>query len=293
MIGLGELLWDFLPSGRFLGGAPTNFAYMCNVLGNEGIIASRVGSDELGSDALDWIKRLGLSTDYVQIDEVHETGTAEVLLDGSGQPQFTIKEPVAWDYLQWTDAWQGIASRADVVCFGSLAQRSSASAETIERFLQFIPEKTLRICDANLREPFYTRETLQRSFSHADLLKLNDQELIIASTLFDIVAHNEIELARGLLNLFNLDLICVTKGARGSLLVSNCHVSVHPGLNVRVADAVGAGDAFTACLAHLYIQGRPLDEISENANRFAAWVATQVGATPIISRTQLEEVLGA
>lgn len=290
MIGLGELLWDLLPSGKVLGGAPANFAYMAKVLGNEGIVASRIGSDDLGREALITMGKLGLVVKHVQIDDCYPTGTAGVVLDGNGQPNFSIEEPVAWDSLQWTEDWKEIASRANVVCFGTLAQRSALAAQTIENFLQSVPANSFKICDVNLREPYYTRDTLRSSFAHADMLKLNDQELACAASLLSLGHGNELDLARTLIEEFDLDLICVTRGADGSILCSRNEVSEHRGYRIAVADAVGAGDAFTACVAHFYIQGRPIEEISEYANRFASWVATQTGATPSISHTTLTEI---
>lgn len=292
MVGLGEILWDFLPSGKVLGGAPANFAYMTKVLGNEGIIASRVGNDELGWEACRVIEERGMESSYVQYDGKHCTGTASVVLDTDGQPKFTIDGSVAWDFFEWTPAWQELSSRADVVCFGPLAQRSPASAGTIERFLLNIPAKTLRVCDANLRKPFYTAERLRKSFQYADVLKLNELELFQVSSLLGVGEGEDDQLATALLREFDLKLICVTKGERGSLLVSETGSVRDEGVSVEVTDAIGAGDAFTACVAHFYMQGRPLRQISDFANRFAAWVTTQVGATPYISSAQLEEILG-
>lgn len=292
MVGLGEVLWDLLPSRKALGGAPANFAYMATVLGNRGVVASRLGNDDLGREAFQSMNNVGLDTTYVQADRLHETGVAGVLLDSEGQPNFTIKKQVAWDFLQWTPAWEELSSRTDVVCYGSLAQRSETSAATIERFLQNTPSKAIRICDANLRETFYSAETLRRAFQYAEILKLNEQELLQVSSSLEIGGGDEIELSKKLLRKFDLDLICVTKGARGSLLVSEGELVAHHGIDAEVADAIGAGDAFTACVAHYYIQGRPLQEISELANRFAAWVATQVGATPPVSKEQLAQIMG-
>jgi len=291
MVGLGEVLWDLLPSRKVLGGAPANFAYMATVFGDRGIVASRIGKDELGRQACQILNDVGVGTSYVQYDERHETGVTNVLLDSEGQPGFTIKEPVAWDFLQWTPDWEELSSRVDVVCYGSLAQRTPTSAETIERFLRNTPEDALRICDANLREPFYNPETLRRSFQFADILKLNEQELFQVSSSFGFSNREAKEIAKRLLNEFDLELICVTKGARGSLMISDRKIVEHAGINVVVADAVGAGDAFTACVAHYYVQGRPLEEISESANRIAAWVATQVGATPLVSDAQLVKIM--
>lgn len=293
MIGLGEVLWDLLPSGKALGGAPANFAYMAKVFGNRGTVASRIGNDELGHEACQTMNDFGLDTTYVQEDDDHETGAADVLLDSHGQPIFTIKQQVAWDFLQWTPAWEKLSSRADVVCYGSLAQRSQVSASTIERFLHNTPSRAIRICDANLREPFYSVDTLRSSFQSANILKLNELELLQINSLFQLGCTNEIEISKKLLCVFDLELLCVTKGAHGSLLVSEDEQIAHPGIHAEVADAIGAGDAFTACVANYYIQGRPLEEISKIANRFAAWVATQVGATPPVSEAQLLQIINA
>jgi fructokinase len=292
MVGLGEVLWDLLPSGKVLGGAPANFAYMATVFGNRGIVASRLGNDDLGHEAYLAMNNVGLDTSYVQVDALNETGVAGVLLDSEGQPNFTIKKDVAWDFLQWTPAWEELSSRVDVVCYGTLAQRSQTSASTIERFLQNTPSDALCICDANLREHFYSVDSLRRSFQFADIVKLNEQELFQVSSSLELGGTGEIEISKKLLRAFDLDLVCVTKGARGSLLVSEREQSAHAGIDAEVADAIGAGDAFTACVAHYYLQGRALDEISELANRFAAWVATQVGATPSVSEEQLAQIMG-
>jgi fructokinase len=292
MIGLGEVLWDILPSGKVLGGAPANFAYMTNVLGEEGIVASRVGNDELGREACEVIRRLGLNTSYLQQDNEHQTGTAAVSIDASGQPNFTIQESVAWDFLQWTAEWEELSSRADVICFGSLAQRSPGSAVAIDSFLRNAPTKALRICDVNLRESFYNKDVLRKSFQQAHIVKLNEQELLQISSLLNVGAGTEETLAKRLLTEYSLRLVCITLGNRGSLLVSEDQTVEHRGFRVKVADAVGAGDAFTACMAHHYLRGHSLGEISESANRFASWVATQTGATPPIGADQLRNILG-
>jgi fructokinase len=291
MVGLGEVLWDILPTGRVLGGAPANFAYMTNVLGDQGIVASRVGDDDLGREARRVMQELGLNTSHLQQDDLHETGVATVTIDGTGQPNFTIKEPVSWDFLEWTKDWEELSARADVICFGSLAQRSSTSAGTIDRFLRNASAKALRICDVNLRQSFYTEDVLRKSFQFADIVKLNEQELLLVSSLFELGQGTAEVLAHRMLQDCDLKLICITRADRGSLLVSRQQTIEHKGFQVKVADAVGAGDAFTACLAHHYIRGNPLQQISVAANRFASWVATQTGATPPISPSQLPGIL--
>ena len=291
VVGLGEVLWDMLPSGKQLGGAPANFAYMANVLGDKGVVASRVGNDDLGREALQTMDRLGITTCYVQDDPFRPTGTVDVRVDAAGQPEFNIAESVAWDALEWTPRWAELAASTHVLCFGSLAQRSPTSRATIHRFLEAAPAATLRVFDVNLRHTFFTKEILLQGLQLAHLVKLNDQELPRISILLGLGGSNEIEQAQRLRDTYNLRLVCVTRGSRGSLLVAESQIAEHPGFRIQVADAVGAGDAFTACLAHYYLRHAPLDEINERANRLAAWVATQVGATPSTGGRDLNEIL--
>jgi fructokinase len=291
MIGVGEVLWDLLPSGRVLGGAPANFAYMTNVLGDQGIVASRVGRDELGREASKVMQQLGLTVNYLQQDSEHETGAAVVTIGSDGQPTFLIKEPAAWDFLEWSPDLEELSARADVICFGSLAQRSTESASTIERFLKNAPKTCLRICDVNLRQSFYSKAVLHRSSQHSDIVKLNGEELVRVASLLGLGNGGERAIATRLLDEFDLRLVCITRGDRGSVLISPREIVEHKGFRVKVEDAVGAGDAFTACLAHHYWRGCSLEETSEAANRFASWVATQRGATPPISSMQLQNIL--
>ena len=291
MVGLGEVLWDLLPSGKIMGGAPANFAYMANALGDRGVIASRIGSDPLGEEAYAAMAEFGLNTQYLQRDQAHETGFAKVAIDEAGQPQFTIKEHASWDFLEWTPEWEELAPRADVVCFGSLAQRSPVSAATVERFLRNSRSDAIRIFDVNLRQSYYTSEVLKRSLYYANVVKLTDQELVRVMTLTGLEASGDEERARRLLDEFDLRLVCVTRGSRGSVLVSREETVVHPGFTVRVVDAVGAGDAFAACLAHHLVRGRSLAEINEFANRLASWVATQVGATPPLDSLDVKNMI--
>jgi fructokinase len=291
IVGLGEVLWDLLPSGKQLGGAPANFAYMANVLGDRGVVASRVGADALGGEARQAMDRLGITTCYVQGDAFRPTGTVEVHLDAAGQPEFTIAESVAWDALEWTPQWEELASKADVLCFGSLAQRAPASRATIRRFLETAPSATLRVFDVNLRHTFFTKNVLDESLQRADVVKLNDQELPRIADLLALGGASEEDRAQRLLHAYRLRLVCITRGDRGSLLVADGRIATHSGFKIKVADAVGAGDAFTACLAHNFFRGATLDEINEEANRLAAWVASQVGATPSTGGRDLGEIL--
>jgi fructokinase len=280
VVGLGEILWDLLPNGKQLGGAPSNFAYISTLLGNEGIVASRIGNDALGREAVQRLTALEVTTGFVQNDAVHATGTVQVQLDHSGQPKFEIAEGVAWDFLEWTSEWQTLAARTDAICFGSLAQRSAASRATIRRFLERARKEAVRVFDVNLRQEFFSEEVLTESMKIADIVKLNHEELPRIMQLFGLDHRDEIASADALMERHHLKLICVTRGCRGSLLVSQAGLNEHPGYRIQVADAIGAGDAFTAGLVHEYMRGSSLPEMNEIANRAGAWVASHVGAMP-------------
>jgi fructokinase len=291
IVGLGELLWDLLPTGKQLGGAPANFAYITNLLGDTGIPASRVGRDSLGDEALQRLSQLGLGANFVQRDPAHPTGTVKVEVDRTGQPRFDISEPVAWDFLEFTPPWQQLASQADAVCFGSLAQRSAQSRSTIRRFLRAMRPEAVRIFDVNLRQNFYTAPVLAESMQLATIVKLNHQELPKIMRLFEWEHRGEEASARQLLDSYDLKLVCVTRGNGGSLLISPDERSEHAGFSVKVADTVGAGDAFTAALVHGYLRGMALSQINDAANRVGAWVASQPGATPTPKPGGLAETL--
>jgi fructokinase len=280
VIGLGELLWDLFPTGKQLGGAPANFAYITSLLGDEGIPASRLGHDSLGVEAIRRLAELALTTEFIQQDADHPTGTVKVEVDRTGQPRFEISESVAWDFLQWTPQWQKLAQHADAICFGSLAQRSEQSRFTIGRFLLTSRKSAVRVFDVNLRQAFYTTQVLAESMKLATIVKLNHEELPKIMRLLELENRGEEDSARNLLSSHGLKLVCVTRGNNGSLLVSPNERSEHPGFKVKVADTVGAGDAFTAALVHGYLRGTPLAQINETANRVGAWVASQPGATP-------------
>jgi fructokinase len=295
VVGLGEVLWDLLPERTCLGGAPANFAYITTLLGDRGIVASRVGEDARGMEALRRLEDLGLDIKHVQWDRGRATGTVKVELDAEGIARFEIAHPVAWDFLEWTADWQHLAEAADAVCFGSLAQRSEASRATIREFVRAASPSAVKVFDVNLRQAFYSREILAESMRLADIVKLNDEELPTVMRLggfshdrADSFSHeDELAAARQLIGAYDLQLVCVTRGGRGSLLVRrDGNASEHPGFRVRVADTVGAGDAFTAALVHEYLRaaesGRmSLDEMNEVANRVGAWVASEVGAMPV------------
>jgi fructokinase len=288
IVGLGEVLWDLLPERTCLGGAPANFAYITTLMGDRGIVASRMGEDSQGMHALQRMKELKLDIDHVQRDQERATGTVRVELDSQGVARFEIADPVAWDFLEWTADWQQLAESADAACFGSLAQRSEGSRETILRFVRAMRPGAVKVFDVNLRQSYYSREVLAESMRLADILKLNEEELPKVMRLNDFAFSpgDELGAARRLIREFDLKLVCITRGGTGSLLVSGelargGEVGEHPGFQVRVGDTVGAGDAFTAGLVHEYLRGAALDRMNEVANRVGAWVASEVGATPV------------
>ncbi len=280
VVGLGELIWDIFPEGRRLGGAPSNFAYLSRLLGAEAAVASRVGRDALGTEAIERLARAGVSTEHIQHDDSHPTGTVGVRIGEGGEPRFNVNENSAWDYLEWTRGWEGLASGAGVVCFGTLGQRHTAARATVMRFLEATRADALRLFDVNLRHSFFTPEMLARSLAHATVVKLNEDELTAAAGMLDLNASGARETADALRRRFDLELVAVTRGARGSLLVSREGADEHPGFPARVVDTIGCGDAFGAALAHCLRRGATLALSNEIANRVGAWVSTQPGATP-------------
>jgi fructokinase len=291
IVGLGELLWDILPSGEQLGGAPANFAYMSTLLGDCGVVASRVGTDALAYKALDLLRQARLMTSHVQLDECHPTGTAEVKLGDLGKPTFAITEGVAWDFMEWVAGWQTLAAQADAVCFGSLAQRSPQSRATIRRFLEAMRGDALTFFDVNLREPFYSAEVLSESLRLSRVVKLSDEELGIVMKLCGLKGVGDEDCARRLMGAYDLRMVCVTRGERGSLMVSGEKAVEHSGFKTEVADTVGAGDAFSAAVVHHCLRGAPLERISDAANRLGAWVVTRYGAMPAPEQNVLRAII--
>ena len=223
---------------------------------------------------------LGVTTEFVQRDPLHPTGIVQVEVDHAGQPKFEIAEGVAWDFLEWTAVWEKLSERADAICFGSLAQRADTSRVTIRQFLKASRKDAVRVFDVNLRQSFFSEEILAHSIKLADIVKLNHEELPKLTRLFGLSGRDEITSVKSLLDLHRVKLICLTRGCRGSLLMSQQGLHEHPGYRIQVADAIGAGDAFTAGLVHEYLRGTSLSQMNETANRVGAWVASRVGAMP-------------
>jgi fructokinase len=310
VVGLGELLWDLFPSGKQLGGAPANFAYITALLGDSGVVASRVGDDRLGQEALWHLKSCSLDVSRIQRDLSHPTGTVKVEVDSKGQPEYQITENVAWDFMEFSEDWISLARSAHAVCFGTLAQRNSVSRSTIRAFLSALPSFAIGIFDVNLRQSFFSPEVLRDSLRHAKVLKLNHEEFPRFLDLLQYPLKNStpalsgpgnysasapteyanISAARWLCREFAMRLVCITRGPNGSVLVTPESHHEHPGFAVKIADTVGAGDAFTATLVHHALRGSSLATMNAAANRMGAWVASQEGAMPPPDPAILAEV---
>jgi fructokinase len=293
IVGIGELLWDIYPDGRKVaGGAPFNFAFHCHQLGHPAVIVSRVGDDELGKELRDRVRELGLSDEYIQTDHEHPTGTVKVELELEGIPDYTISENVAWDYIVWDEELDSLSRRCGAVCFGTLGQRRAGSRPTIQRFLG-TAFAGVKVFDVNLRPTCSPAKIMKLSLNHADWIKLNEDELRF------IIRH--LGLPNGSLEslvvslhhhlLLEHKLIIGTRSDQGALVFggSNRAVPIHePGVPAKVVDTVGAGDAFTAAMVCLHLEGWPLRECARFANRYAARVCEHVGATPRIDRAEVE-----
>lgn len=281
LIGLGELLWDVLPEGEQLGGAPANFSYHAAALGAEGFTVSTVGRDDRGVRALLELAGKGLVTDGIAVSDGWPTGYVEAKLDDQGVASYHFPDNVAWDHLIINDAAQAAAARAAAVCFGSLCQRSADSRRAIKRFLRQVPASALKIFDVNLRQDFYSEEILRFSLDQADVVKLNDDELPVVAGLF-LLSGDQEEQLRQLRQMFGLRLAILTRGGKGSLLVTAAGSSEHRGVPTEPVDTIGAGDSFTAAVAVGLLLDLPLAEINGLANKLAAFVCSRTGAMPAI-----------
>ena len=290
IVGMGELLWDLLPAGKQLGGAPANFAYHAQSLGAQSFIVSSLGQDELGSEILKILQSIDLNCKYIQDDKKHPTGTVEVKLDENGVPDFTIHKNVAWDHIYSNEKLLELAKHTDAVCFGTLAQRSAISRETIQTFLKATNPKCLRVYDINLRQDYYNIELVKNSLDLSNCLKLNEDELPVVAKLLGING-NEDEILHKLLKKYELQLIVLTKGENGSFLYNSSGKTFRKTPKVKVADTVGAGDSFTAAIILGILKKLPLEQIHTNAVKLSAYVCTQKGATPPLSESLKEELL--
>lgn len=280
VVGIGEVLWDILPEGKKLGGAPANFAYHVSQFGLDSIVVSAVGGDKLGKEIMENLtdKQLNMFIEEVQ----YPTGTVLVELDNNGIPCYDIKENVAWDNIQFTDRLKAIAEKTTAVCFGSLAQRNVISRETIKTFLELVPNKKgiYKIFDINLRQGFYTKEILCRSMEQCNILKINDEELITVSRLFGYPGIDLQDKCWILLAKYKLEMLILTCGVNGSYVFTPGNVSFVETPKVQVADTVGAGDSFTAAFISALLMKKTIREAHQLAVNVSAFVCTQNGAMP-------------
>jgi len=291
ILGIGELLWDLLPEGPQLGGAPANYSVMAGRLGNQATVISRIGHDELGDRALKVLAAFPVDCGQLQVDPVQPTGAVTVELQ-DGQPSYIIHQPAAWDCFDLTPEWQAQAALADAVCFGSLGQRSERSRKTIQALVRATRLECHRIFDVNLRAPFYTGEIVRDSLLLASVMKMNDVEVPLVLNLlgYPPVASLRAGAERLLVEFAGLELVAITRGGEGSLLVSRSEFNEHPGIPTKVADTIGAGDAFTAAMTHYLLKGASLRVLNEAGNRWGSFVASQSGAMPAIPAETLERI---
>ncbi|MEZ6058440.1 MAG: carbohydrate kinase [Planctomycetaceae bacterium] len=287
IIGLGELLWDCFSDARRPGGAPANFAFHAQQLGGRGLVASRVGHDADGQQLLDFLTSKGLETSLVPSDPEHPTGRVTVSLN-DGQPTYVIHEGVAWDHLVCTTDWSMAMRSADAVCFGTLAQRSRESRAAIHAALDATSPDCLIVCDVNLRQQWYDRDVIDASLQRANLVKLNDEEQIVLSSLLGIEGATAEQFAEHLRERYHVDTVCVTRGRAGCWISSLTGAYDIAGVEVDVADTVGAGDAFTAGLVTALLQDWPIESAARFANRVGALVASHTGGMPDISEEAAE-----
>ena len=280
IVGLGEALWDVLPEGKKLGGAPANFAYHVQQFGFNSMAVSAVGNDKLGEETLAALNSKGL--DYIMAQVPYPTGTVQVTLDEDGIPTYDIRENVAWDNIPFTPELEDLARNCRAVCFGSLAQRNVVSRETIYKFLDTMPtgDGRLRIFDINLRQNFYTKEIIAESLYRCNILKINDEELVAIGRMFGYPGLDMRDKCWLLLGKCNLDMLVLTCGTNGSYVFTPGNVSFQETPLVEVADTVGAGDSFTGAFCSAILKGMSVADAHKLAVKVSAYVCTQSGAMP-------------
>ena len=286
IVGLGEALWDCLPEGKKLGGAPANFAYHAGQFGFDTLAVSALGEDALGDETIGALEEHKLN--YLMPRIPYPTGTVQVTLDEQGIPTYNIREGVAWDNIPFTDEIEKVANNCRAVCFGSLAQRSVVSRETIGKFLDATPAYCVKIFDINLRQSFYTKEIIEQSMRRCNILKINDEELVVVSRMFGLPDLDEEKRCKQLISDYNLDILVLTCGTNGSYVFTADKSYYQPTPKVQVADTVGAGDSFTGSFCAALLKGMPIHEAHALAVKVSAFVCTQNGAMPELPRDLIE-----
>lgn len=280
VVGLGEVLWDMLPEGRKIGGAPVNFAYHAGQFGIDSMAVSAIGNDKLGEDTI--AEMNGKHLNHIFPSVPYPTGSVQVKLDEKGVPAYDIKENVAWDNIPFTNEIESVARNCQAVCFGSLAQRNAVSRSTIRKFIESTPSGCIRIFDINLRQNFYTREVIRDSLELCNILKINDEEIMLVSGMFNYDSSNIDNVCRTIMEDFSLEMVILTCGTKGSYIFTKDDVSFMPTPKVNVADTVGAGDSFTGSFCAAILRGLPVAEAHKKAVEVSAYVCTQNGAMPEI-----------
>lgn len=282
VVGMGEALWDILPEGKKIGGAPANFAYHVSQFGLPSCVVSAIGDDALGHEIIENFTSKGLNQLIAEVP--YPTGTVQVEIDQAGIPQYDIKENVAWDNIPYNEALQDLAKNTKAVCFGSLAQRNVVSRETINRFLDAMPKNddNLVVFDVNLRQGFYNKDILTNSMERCNILKINDEELVVVSRMFGYPGIDLQDKCWILLGKYNLKMLILTCGVNGSYVFTPGKVSFQPTPKVEVEDTVGAGDSFTAAFIASILKGKSVEEAHATAVRTSAFVCTKKGAMPVL-----------
>ena len=287
IVSWGELLWDLFPDESQLGGCAANVAYHAHQLGNRAILVTRVGDDELGRDAIKVLAQAGLDTNFVQVDATEPTGSVRVRI-ADGEPTFSIAAQAAWDRIEVHPDTLETAGATDVLCYGTLAQRTPLNSDALDRLMGSLAPNSDRLCDLNVRQPFATKETVAHALRQATSVKLNENEANVLGKMFDVD-----DPTRWMLSEFGIRLVALTRGRNGSILTTSDAEVAHPGVPATPGgDAVGAGDAFAAVLAHHLAKGSSLETMSLAANRYASYVASRSGAMPIIPESIRRAGLG-
>lgn len=279
IIGVGEILWDVLPDGKRLGGAPGNFVYHTKALGASAIVISAIGNDKNGREIIKELKKKDIPAKITYQND-KPTGTVDVSINSQGEPNYIINENVAWDFIPFDEDILQITREADIICFGTLAQRSIISRKTIQTIVKSSRPESLVVYDINLRQHYYSKEIIENSLQLCNVLKLNEDELPVLSNIMEIEGKSEMEKINNLIKRFSLKLVAYTKGGEGSFLMTPSEESYLTTPRVKVRDTIGAGDAFTAAMVVCFAKGFPLKKVHEKAVEVAAFVCTRDGAMP-------------